>query len=142
LAQPARSNEPVFREELEMIEANIFLEKRTSPRISLKIPIKFQSIDDRKEIKNLFDRHKKDQTAQTIDISLSGMYIMTDHALNTGSILRIDILIRDLKSALTTFAEVVWANETGGGLRFLTMKDEDREILRNYLDKLSYPSGG
>src|SRR6185369_1420412 len=125
-----------------MHEANIFLEKRTAPRIAIKVPIKYQSIDDRVEIKSLLERHKKDQPAQTIDISVNGMYIVSDQPLEKGGILRIDLSIRGAKSVLTAFAEVVWANETGGGLRFLSMKDEDRETLRTYLEQLSFPTGG
>jgi c-di-GMP-binding flagellar brake protein YcgR len=127
-----------------MIEANLFTEKRTHPRIQVKIGIKFHVIDEQKEIESILERRKKEKDAKTMDISLGGMYVVSDHLLRMGNILKLDIPLSNdgKKSQLRAFAEVVWANETGAGLRFLTMKDSDTETLRTYLDKLSYPSGG
>jgi hypothetical protein len=36
---------------------------------------------------------------------------------------------------LSAFAEVVWANERGCGLRYLAMKDEDAEKMRDFIEK-------
>jgi c-di-GMP-binding flagellar brake protein YcgR len=120
-----------------MPEANMYVEKRIHPRVSVKIPVKFRVIEDQKEIETVFERRKKEQTTQTMDVSLGGLYIVADQILNVGSILRLDISIPEKNSMVSAFAEVVWSNETGGGLHFLAMKEEDVEFLKGYLTKAS-----
>jgi|SRR5581483_11177458 len=120
-----------------MPDANMFVEKRVHPRISVKIPVKFRVIEDQKEIETVFERRKKEQTTKTMDVSLGGLYIVADQLLNLGSILRLDISVPQKESLISAFAEVVWANDTGGGLHFLAMKEEDVEFLKNYLNKVS-----
>jgi hypothetical protein len=57
--------------------------------------------------------------------------------LNVGSILRLDISLPIKSSMISAFAEVVWANETGAGLHFLAMKEDDVETLKGYLTQTS-----
>lgn len=116
-----------------MPEANMFVEKRIHPRVSVKIPVKYRVIEDQKELETVFERKKKEQTTKTMDVSLGGLYIVADQLLNIGSILRLDISLPEKSSLISAFAEVVWANETGGGLHFLAMKEDDVEFLKNYL---------
>src|SRR5579859_5456293 len=110
-----------------MPEANMFMEKRAHPRLSLKITVKYRVIEDQKEIDSVFERRKKEKNTQTVDMSLGGMYIVAEQVLNVGAILRLDMTLPDKPGTLSAFAEVVWANETGGGLHFLAMKEEDME---------------
>ncbi len=116
-----------------MPDANMFLEKRVHPRVSVKIPVKYRVIEDQKEIETVFERKKREQTSQTMDMSLGGLYLVTEQVLNVGSILRLDISIPENAKMVSAFAEVVWSNETGGGLHFLAMKEEDVDALKNYL---------
>src|SRR5579871_4322414 len=116
-----------------MPEANMFVEKRIHPRVSVKILVKYRVIEDQKELETVFERKKREQTTRTMDVSLGGLYIVADQVLNIGSILRLDISIPERASLISAFAEVVWANETGGGLHFLAMKEDDAESLKNYL---------
>jgi c-di-GMP-binding flagellar brake protein YcgR len=118
-----------------MIDANIFLEKRAYPRISVKIPVKYRLIEDQHEVKDIAERRKSEQNAQTMDISLGGMYIVADHSLSVGALLRIEFKIRGSARQLMAMAEVAWSNETGAGLRFLSMKEEDAEDLKRCLDE-------
>ncbi len=120
-----------------MPEANMFMEKRIHPRVSVKIPVKYRVIEDQKELETVFERKKKEQTTRTMDVSLGGLYIVADQILNVGSILRLDISLPEKSTLISAFAEVVWANETGGGLHFLAMKEDDVEFLKNYLIKNS-----
>src|SRR5579862_7020917 len=117
-----------------MPEANMFVEKRVHPRVSVKIPVKYRVIEDQKELETVFERKKKEQTTRTMDVSLGGLYIVADQILNVGSILRLDISLPEKSSLISAFAEVVWANETGGGLHFLAMKEDDVEFLKSYLN--------
>jgi c-di-GMP-binding flagellar brake protein YcgR len=120
-----------------MPEANIFIEKRIHPRVSAKIPVKYRVIEDQKEIETVFERRKKEQSTRTMDVSLGGLYIVAEQALNVGSILRLDISVSTNPNLISAFAEVVWANETGGGLHFLAMKEDDVESLKAYLQQIS-----
>ncbi len=120
-----------------MPDANMFVEKRVHPRVSVKIPVKFRVIEDQKELETVFERRKKEQTTRTMDMSLGGLYIVADAILNIGSILRLDISLPERTSLISAFAEVVWSNETGAGLHFLAMKEDDVENLKNYLSKAS-----
>lgn len=120
-----------------MPEANMFVEKRIHPRVSVKIPVKYRVIEDQKELETVFERKKREQTTRTMDVSLGGLYIVADQVLNIGSILRLDISLPERASLISAFAEVVWANETGGGLHFLAMKEDDAESLKFYLVNLS-----
>ena len=120
-----------------MQDANIFVEKRVHPRLSAKISVKYRVIEDQKEIETVFERRKKEQSTRTMDVSLGGLYIVADRSLNVGSILRLDISIPPQTSLISAFAEVIWANETGGGLHFLAMKEDDVESLKSYLQQIS-----
>jgi c-di-GMP-binding flagellar brake protein YcgR len=119
----------------EMPDANMFLEKRVHPRVSVKIPVKYRVIEDQKEIETVFERKKREQSSQTMDVSLGGLYLVADQVLNVGSILRLDITLPQNSHLISAFAEVVWSNETGGGLHFLAMKEEDVDSLKNYLSQ-------
>ncbi len=118
-----------------MQDANLFLERRQFPRVQKAIPIRFRVIDDQKEIESLLDRKKRDQKAETIDLSEGGVYITAMDRLKIGCILRLDIQLAESPIPLSAFAEVVWSNETGAGLRFLAMKEEDAEKLKSYIEK-------
>jgi hypothetical protein len=111
----------------------MFVEKRVHPRVSVKIPVKYRIIEDQKELETVFERKKREQTTRTVDVSLGGLYIVAEQLMNVGSILRLDISIPEKNLLISAFAEVVWSNETGGGLHFLAMKEDDVETLRNYL---------
>jgi c-di-GMP-binding flagellar brake protein YcgR len=120
-----------------MPDANIFVEKRVHPRLSAKISVKYRVIEDQKEIETVFERRKKEQSTRTMDLSLGGLYIVADQPPGVGSILRLDISIPTQTSLISAFAEVIWANETGGGLHFLAMKEDDVESLKSYLQQIS-----
>lgn len=118
-----------------MPEAYLQKEKRVDPRISIKIPVIFRVIDDQEEIETLFERKRKEKHTHTLNISLGGMSIVAGEALKDQSILSLDILISGSEKILKAIAEVVWSNEMGGGIRFLTMNEDDIETLKDYLDK-------
>ncbi len=116
-------------------DANMFIEKRIHPRVSIKIPVKYRLIEDQKELDSVFERRKREQTSNTMDVSLGGLYIVAEQILKVGSILRLDISLPNRPALISAFAEVVWANETGGGLHFLAMREEDMEFLKAHLNK-------
>jgi c-di-GMP-binding flagellar brake protein YcgR len=118
-----------------MPDANMFFERRVHPRISLKIPVKYRVVDDLNEIKTVTEHKINNQASHTMDVSLGGLYLVADQALGVGTILRVEISIPEISHMITAFAEVVWSNETGGGLHFDAMKEEDLESLKRYLSQ-------
>jgi hypothetical protein len=118
-------------------EAYLLKERRVYPRISLKIPVVFRVLDDQEEIKSVIELRKKEKHGHTMDVSLGGLCIVTDQPLREGSILSLEITIPDVPKALKAMAEVVWSSESGGGIRFLTMDENDMETLKSYLSKAS-----
>src|ERR1019366_351860 len=108
-----------------MPEANLFLDKRLHSRVPVKIPVTFRLMDDHKEITNIREMATKVKTGQTMDTSLGGMYIVAETTMKTGDIISLKISIPERTAPTTAFAEVMWSNATGAGIRFLAMKDED-----------------
>jgi hypothetical protein len=67
------------------------------------------------------------------------MHIVAGKVLEVGSILRLEIVLPGRPGVLAAFAEVVWANENGGGLRFMALTEEAKEALRFFLQNSSLP---
>ena len=120
-----------------MGDAQVFREKRVYPRVEVSLRVKYKLIDDPKELGNILKDGKKDVAAQTMDISLSGLYIVSDQPLKKGNLIRLDIPLGDKGSTLATFAVVMWAAGPKSGLEFLSMTEEDTETLKTFLDGLS-----
>ncbi len=104
----------------------------------LKINVGYRLILEQQEIELVLLRRKNDQNARTKDISLGGMYILADHVLKVGYLLRLYISLQEGGKILAPLAEVVWTNGKGSGLRFLSMRHEEKEQLRAYLEKVSF----
>src|SRR5579864_1241253 len=105
-----------------MTENKTFLEKRLRSRVGVKIPVQYRQVEDPKELENLRGR-----IALAKDMSLDGMYIKTDDPVKVGDIFRLDISVPENSKQLFAFAEVVWGNHQGAGLRLLLMAVEDKE---------------
>jgi hypothetical protein len=120
-----------------MPEANLFLDKRAHPRVPVKIPVNYRVMEDNKEISNIRQLGERTKSAQTLDTSLGGMFVVAEQMLDMGAILSLKISIPGKTSALPAFAEVVWSNATGAGLHFLAMKEDDAQALDAYLQSLS-----
>lgn len=120
-----------------MPKANISVDRRINPRISIKVPVKYRLEKDKKVLKKIEEwRHNKEH-AYTLDMSLSGMNIVVDQPLTKGEVMHFEVFLLDKKRVLTLYAEVKWANKKSAGLHFLLMKDEEKEGLRTFLENLS-----
>jgi len=120
-----------------MPEAKLFIEKRMHPRVSVKLPIHYRVMEDKDELKNIEEWRKTGKDAQSVDLSLGGMFIAVDRALPLGTLLRFDVVVPEQAAPLAIFAEVVWSNVTGAGLRFLMVKPPDLEALKKFLESES-----
>ncbi len=113
-----------------MPEGNIFIEKRTHPRVSETIPIKYYIFED-----PIQDCIKREKDSQTLDLSLGGVYLKADQDLKVGTILRLNITLPNMPETIPTFAEVCWVSSKGAGLHFLVMSEDDEEALKTYISK-------
>jgi Tfp pilus assembly protein PilZ len=118
-----------------MPDAKMFLDRRKHPRVQTSIPVRYRVIDDQKEIASLMERRRKDQQSTTIDLSEGGAYIATTDPVGAGSLIRLEVRLPGVPETLSAFAEVVWSNETGCGLRYLAMKDDDAKHMRDFIEK-------
>ncbi len=122
-----------------MLEAKLFVENRVYPRFLTEILIGYRVISERKEMERALLQRKK-ETALTQDISLGGLYILANHGLKVGHVLRLYISLSDGSNIIAPIAEVVWTNGKGGGLRFISLCQEEKEQLKGYLEKMTRPS--
>lgn len=115
-----------------MNEKKSFLEKRVNSRIPVKVPVQYRLVEDPTELENL-----KGRTALAKDMSLDGMYIKTEQPVKVGDVFRLDVSVPKKAGQLFAFAEVIWVNDAGAGLRLMLMAVEDKEYLKDYLDQLA-----
>ncbi len=113
-----------------MPEGNIFVEKRTHPRVAEKIPIKYYIFED-----PIQECIKREKNSQSLDLSLGGLYLKADQDLKVGTILRLNITLPTMTELIPTFAEVVWVSPKGAGLHFLVMSEDDETALKAYISK-------
>ncbi len=118
-----------------MPEANLFVEKRAYPRVPVKLPVKYRLVDDMAGIQSILEMRKTETNTNTHDISLGGMYIVSDQKLTVGNILHLDITLPGKAKRLAAFGEVVWSKDSGAGLRFMMIKSEDLEALKSFMDE-------
>ena len=117
-----------------MPEGKLFVEKRAHPRFAVTLGIKYRLIEDRNEIQKILDRRNQKLDSKTLDLSLGGMYLVSREKLNLQSILNVEMTLPGDTAPFSVFAEVVWNNETGAGLHFITIREPDLERLKAYLD--------
>ena len=113
-----------------MPKAKLTVERRANPRFSVKIPVKYRLEQDQEVLKKFADWR---QNAFTLDVSLGGMKISVDHPLMLGDVLEFDIYLLEKSDAVKVYAYVVRADPISAGLKFLMMKDGEREVLKNFL---------
>jgi hypothetical protein len=120
-----------------MPDGNLFVEKRAHPRVSVKIPVKYRVVEDLAGIQSIIEMRKSETNTQTLDLSLGGMYIVSNQPLGVGNILHLDITLTGKEKRLTAFGEVVWSKDSGAGLHFMMIKHEDLEALQAFLGESS-----
>ena len=120
-----------------MAEEYLLKEKRVHPRISLKVPVSVRVLSDAEKADGTYDWRKSTKHQNTMDVSLGGIFLVTDQPLKEKDLLSMEISIPGTPEKLGAMAEVVWRNENGGGIQFLAMKEEDMKTLTAYLAKAS-----
>ena len=120
-----------------MPETDKFIEKRIHPRVPINLPVKYRVIEEQAILTSARDRKSRDQTSYTLNVSLGGLFLVTDQIRDLESILRLEISIPDIHHMITAFSEVVWSNITGAGLHFEAIKEKDLEVLYDFLSQKS-----
>jgi len=128
------------------------IEQRKYSRISLPLKVSFRVIKG--ENRGIFSSAVE---AETRDISLGGLFLKTNfleidglhiyHNSNTifQNLLELDIDLPFSKGRITVLGKVVWYDlekrrgkyEYNAGVSFLEIDDEDKEILKKFLDSFS-----
>jgi len=124
-----------------MPEAYLFKERRIHPRVSVMVPISYTIVEAPSEIASALEGRRNERHGHTLDVSLGGLFILSEHRLQEGEVLEMRVTIPGLNNILAATTEVVWCNEKGGGVRFLRMKEEDMKILKAYLDRATAREG-
>ena len=120
-----------------MPKAKLLIEKRGNTRFSIKIPIKYRLEQNKKVLKKIEDWRQSEKNAYTLDMSMGGMQIAVDQPLTVGDVLQFDIYLLDKSNVVRVYANVIRADKISAGLKFLMMKDDEREALKNFLGKIS-----
>ena len=110
-------------------------EKRQHPRHRLKLEVDFRVLKDRKEVEKFLQNLEHEKSGVTEDVSLGGLYLSCGHSLTEGDIVQMDVKAPGHHDSLKAYAEVVWSDPRGGGFKFLSMSDNDRKFLDDYLTK-------
>ncbi len=112
---------------------NSYVEKRIYPRVQVNLPVKYRVFETEMDLTTVLERKKITKTSHTLDVSLGGLFLKTDHALEVDPMLRLDISLPAVSHDISAFAEVVWSNPSGAGLHFAAIRNEDAETLKNFL---------
>ena len=116
-----------------MVKGNIFLDKRSHYRMLVKLPITFEVLSEQEKGKSLLEGDKVQWTAESWDASLGGMYIISNELLKPSDRLTLKMTLPHVENPLGILAEVVWADRSGAGLRFVSMSDADVQTLEQFL---------
>lgn len=123
---------PINRQDLlEMTRKFLRIEDHAAPRYSARLLVHYGP------------DHRRLLTDHSINLSTGGLFLETDHPLETGATLKLEFLFPDSEKRLKCSARVAWTNHPellqrpelppGMGLQFLDLTSADTEILRGYI---------
>jgi uncharacterized protein (TIGR02266 family) len=105
-------------------------DKRLEPRIPIQLKVDIESSNEH----YLFE--------YSSNLSQSGIFIQTEDPLEPGTLVNIQFQLPD-QTLIRTRGEVMWKNdeeeepESGMGVKFLGLKEDDRDHILNVLKKLA-----
>ncbi len=113
--------------------------KRRHPRIALQVPVKYKVIN-RKLLREIVDQRPFQDDGKTINISLSGVSLITSAALTKGDFLKLELGLPGSEKVTRALAEVMWSepDAPGGpfsaGIRFLIILNEaDEHSVKRFI---------
>lgn len=121
-----------------MTDGKMFLEKRVHSRLLVKFSISYKILNAKEaEDRNNQERPEDHRSAESWDASLGGMYIISEGTLKPGDHLELKVSVPQGEKSLKALADVVWADHSGAGLRFVAMKEDEIKTLESFLNGLS-----
>jgi len=121
-----------------MAQAKVTMERRGSPRFSVKVPVHFRIETDEKVLKGIEDWRKVEINLHTLDLSLGGMQIAVDKPLAVGDVLQFEVPLLNKAHKLGVYAKVIRASKTSAGLQFIKLEDGDKEALKAFFEFLKF----
>lgn len=116
-----------------MTEGKLYIEKRKFRRVEKSYPVTYKLMP-----KDNIIGSKKNE-GKTKDISIGGIRIEGKAIGDIDDIIRIEFTIKDKNNPIITFAEIKWIKEIDGaqqfGVEFLTLKNEDKQIIERLINE-------
>jgi Tfp pilus assembly protein PilZ len=114
-------------------------DKRKHPRLKVQVPVEFKVVNQ-SEVTHLLDQKKLIKSGDSKDVSAEGLFLVSEHPLVKGDIVRLDVHLPGEPRAVRAFSEVVWCSDAdlpdgrhGSGISFMALKDEDQERMRRFI---------
>jgi c-di-GMP-binding flagellar brake protein YcgR len=114
-------------------------EKRRHQRVSLEVAVKYKVIN-RKLLREIVDQRPFLDDGKTINISLSGVSLITSVALTKGDFLKLEMGLPDSEKVTRALAEVMWSGPDAAsgrfsaGIRFLIILNEaDEHSVKRFI---------
>jgi len=109
-------------------EGQIYNERRKHTRVDKNMKVSFRIMPKEETEKEAFNAAKKH--VESVDISISGMQLICDEAIELDRVIRMDVMMEGEPSPLATFAEVRWVRRDDKlkkfrvGIEFLVVKED------------------
>jgi len=111
-----------------------FLERRRHARVEYRTEVSYADLESAVERQN--NAQKRNYICgKSVDISLSGLKILTPEPLKEGTVLEIIFILHEQLAIIDTIGVVVWSSidESGScasaGLRFLSLTDRAKDAI-------------
>ncbi len=124
---------------MEMEKGALSFDKRKHPRLKVQVPVEFKVVNQ-SEVTQLLEQRKLIKSGDSKDLSAAGLFLVSEHALAKGDIVRLDVHLPNEPRPVRAFSEVVWcsdeglsAGKHGSGIFFMALKDEDRERMGRFI---------
>jgi c-di-GMP-binding flagellar brake protein YcgR len=119
-----------------MTDADLYIERRRNKRVDKKCRVNYKLImgdDEMREIRAAAEKIP----GKSFDISLGGIRAEGPINASKGDIIRLEVMLENRATPITTFAEIKWIKGDGEvktfGLEFLILKDADKEMIEEIL---------
>jgi Tfp pilus assembly protein PilZ len=131
------------KEESQMDDAQLTLEKRRFPRVAVALHVRFKVINNIKA--DELYKGRESLVCRSSNVSRGGIAITTDQKLSKGDLIKVELVLPDSSRPIKAFAEVKWcapakeASKEGafhGGIVFMALGREDEERLDQFLGQL------
>lgn len=115
-----------------MQRAQLSIEKRRHPRVTVKVPVKFKLMNGAGEREKILSEAGLD-LGQTSNLSTGGVALLTHTSLKRHDLVKLEMELPS-HTMIRTFAEVLWikpleGGEIEAGLQFLAVRNQDEDLI-------------